>query len=236
MARNALGLADLSANEYEKAREHLAPTFESRHGVSVPDQSLAESLPIEIEVLAHLGAIDEAEDKLRWLEGPGFPLDRSWGLGTTARCRGLIAAAGGDLKVALVELTSAVAHHQRGTRPFDLARSLFALGTVQRRHGVKREAREALQQALEIFERLGARLWAEKARAELARLGGRPAQTRDLTETERQIATLVAAGKSNHEVSRVLHLSPKTVEWNLSKIYRKLRVGSRTELAAKLAK
>jgi DNA-binding NarL/FixJ family response regulator len=99
-----------------------------------------------------------------------------------------------------------------------------------------REARRSLGDAAAAFEELGARLWAERARAEAARLGGRPPRSATLTTTEQQVVELVVAGKSNHEVARALHVSPKTVEWNLSKIYKKLRVSSRTELAAKLSR
>jgi DNA-binding NarL/FixJ family response regulator len=87
-----------------------------------------------------------------------------------------------------------------------------------------------------MFESLGAALWSQRVHRELARLGGRATHGRELTATEQQIADLVATGKYNHEVARALHVSPKTVEWNLSKVYKKLRVSSRTELAAKLAK
>jgi DNA-binding NarL/FixJ family response regulator len=79
-------------------------------------------------------------------------------------------------------------------------------------------------------------VFAERAAAELSRLAGRRPAPGRLTETERRVAELVARGKSNHEVARELHLSPKTVEWNLSKIYRKLGVRSRTELAVQFAK
>src|SRR4051794_9543423 len=92
-----------------------------------------------------------------------------------------------------------------------------------------------LGRAVERFEAAGAVLWAERARTERSRIGGRPAATSGLTATERQVAELVRSGRSNAEVARALAISPRTVEWNLSKIYRKLRVGSRTELAAKLA-
>ena len=77
--------------------------------------------------------------------------------------------------------------------------------------------------------------WAERAQAELAQLGGRTVQTGSLTATEARIATLVARGRSNAEVANELFISRKTVEWNLSKIYKKLHVRSRTELAAKLS-
>ena len=87
-----------------------------------------------------------------------------------------------------------------------------------------------------IFERLGARIYAERARSELARIGGRAAAAGDeLSETERQIADLVAKGRSNKEVAAALSLSPKTVEWNLSKVYAKLGVRSRAELASRRA-
>jgi len=87
-----------------------------------------------------------------------------------------------------------------------------------------------------IFEQLPARIWADNARAELGRLGGRRPSPGKLTPVEEQIAELVAAGQSNAEVAHALVVSPRTVEWNLSKIYRKLHVHSRAELAAKLAK
>jgi DNA-binding CsgD family transcriptional regulator len=119
--------------------------------------------------------------------------------------------------------------------PFELARSLLALGTAQRRAQYKRAARESLERAAEIFERLGARVWLEKARSEMRHIGGRPASDEQLSETERRIVELVVAGRRNSEVAAQLNLSPNTVAWNLSKIYRKLGVRSRTELAAHLA-
>ncbi len=120
-----------------------------------------------------------------------------------------------------------------GSPPLEIGRTLLALGTVRRRAAKKRAARETLERALELFEALGARVWADRARRELARIGGRTASRRALSGTESEIAELVADGRSNHEVAQALHLSPKTVEWNLSKIYRKLGVRSRAELAAR---
>jgi DNA-binding NarL/FixJ family response regulator len=117
----------------------------------------------------------------------------------------------------------------------ELARTLLALGTVQRRAQHKRDARRTLRLAAEGFERLGARLWAAKARAELGRIGGRIASDDELSETERQIVELVVAGRKNRDVAVELSLSPNTVAWNLSKVYRKLGVSSRTELAAHFA-
>jgi DNA-binding CsgD family transcriptional regulator len=119
--------------------------------------------------------------------------------------------------------------------PFELARTLLALGTMQRKAQHKRAARESLQRAVEIFERLGARLWLEKTRSELRRIGGRTSHEGQLSETERRIVELVVAGRRNREVAAELSLSPNTIAWNLSKVYRKLGVSSRTELAAQIA-
>jgi DNA-binding CsgD family transcriptional regulator len=123
----------------------------------------------------------------------------------------------------------------QGVNPFELARTLLALGTTQRRAQHKRVARATLEHSVAMFERLGARVWSEKARSELRRIGGRVASGDGLSETERRIVELVVAGRRNREVADELSLSPNTVAWNLSKIYRKLGVGSRTELAAHLA-
>ena len=98
----------------------------------------------------------------------------------------------------------------------------------------RRAAREALEQALAIFEQLGAPLWAEKARAELRRISGRRAASDELTETERRVAELAAQGRTNKEIAAELFMGVSTVEAHLSHVYRKLGVRSRTELAARL--
>jgi DNA-binding CsgD family transcriptional regulator len=121
----------------------------------------------------------------------------------------------------------------QGANQLELARTLLALGTAQRRAQHKRDARETLRRAADRFERLGARLWAAKAQAELRRIGGRTASDDELSETERLIVELVVAGRKNRDVAAELSLSPNTVAWNLSKVYRKLGVGSRTELATR---
>jgi DNA-binding CsgD family transcriptional regulator len=116
--------------------------------------------------------------------------------------------------------------------PFELARTFLALGTLQRKAKYKRAARESLQRAEGIFDRLGASPWVEKARSERRRIGGRTASADQLSETERRIVELVAVGRRNSEVAAELSLSPNTVAWNLSRVYRKLGVSSRTELVA----
>jgi DNA-binding NarL/FixJ family response regulator len=88
--------------------------------------------------------------------------------------------------------------------------------------------------ALAAFDKLPAALWAERAQAELDRVGLRRSGG-ELTETERRVAQLAASGLKNHEVAARLFVSPKTVEANLARAYRKLGIRSRAELGARLA-
>ena len=94
----------------------------------------------------------------------------------------------------------------------------------------KRLAREALEQALAIFEDLGARLWAEKARSELKRISGRR-PSEELTETEERVARLAAEGRMNKEIAAALFMSVHTVEAHLTRVYRKLGIRSRGSLS-----
>ncbi len=106
---------------------------------------------------------------------------------------------------------------------------------VRRQAQQKSRPREALEQALVVFEELGARLWAEKARAELRRISGRAPASEELTETERRVAELAASGRSNKQIAAELFMGVSTVEAHLSRVYRKLGVRSRAGLAGSLA-
>jgi DNA-binding NarL/FixJ family response regulator len=99
----------------------------------------------------------------------------------------------------------------------------------------RRLARECLEDALAAFDLLGARTWAARTREELGHIGGRPPASQELTPTEREIAELVAMGWKSQEVASSLFIAVKTVESNLTRIYRKLGVESRSQMAAKLA-
>jgi DNA-binding CsgD family transcriptional regulator len=188
----------------------------------------------EVEALAALGRLDAATELLDWYEACAGATDRRSALATSRRCRGLLADARGDHAAAAAAIEEALALHAPVRFPLDRARTLVALGRVHRRAQRRRAARDALDQAVLEFDRLGAALWAQRAREELARIGGRRGERDELTATERRVAELVGRGLSNREAAGELFLSTKTVEFHLRNIYRKLGVRSRTELARRI--
>jgi DNA-binding CsgD family transcriptional regulator len=150
------------------------------------------------------------------------------------RCRGLLSATEGDPQEAFAALDGALTRLTDSRFPLERARTLLCLGTVRRQMLQKRGAREALEQALATFEELGARLWAEKTPAELARISGRRAAGDELTETEARVAELAVGGMSNKQIALALFMGVSTVEAHLSHVYRKLGVRSRAGLAGAL--
>jgi DNA-binding CsgD family transcriptional regulator/DNA polymerase III delta prime subunit len=234
-ARTVLGFLELSLGDPEAAARQLRPLPARLMAMGYGEPGFNQSVPDLIEALVALGEAEEAHPLTAWLEERGRTLDAPLARARLARCRGLVAAARGDVEAGLAALDAALAEHRRAPVPFERARTLFALGAVRRRAKQKAGAREALAEALAVFERLGAPLWAGKARAELARIGGRPPGGGDLTPTEQRLAELVAEGRSNREVAAALFVTPKTVETTLSRIYGKLGVHSRTQLSRWLA-
>jgi DNA-binding NarL/FixJ family response regulator len=230
----ALAALELSCGDSGAAWRLTAPLFAD---VTELDEVLGQVAgSVGIEALIDTGDLPGAERLLALLDERAAESDTA--LRPLAdRCRGLLLAAHGEHEAAIEVLETAAVEPEppQGANPLELARALLALGTVQRRAQHKRDARETLQLAAGRFERLGARLWAARARAELGRIGGRTASDDELSETERQIVELVVAGRRNRDVAAQLNLSPNTVAWNLSKVYRKLGVNSRTELAARIA-
>ena len=193
------------------------------------------AFPYEIEAAIAIGELDTAKGLLDWIEPHAVRLDREWALACIARCRGLLAAAHGDEAAAASSFARALAEHERVQyRRFELARTLLAQGETLRRFKRRRLGREAIESARDLFDGLGAGLWWAKASRELARVAGRR-RTEGLTETERRVAALVATGKSNKEVASELFVTVHTVESNLTRIYEKLGVRSRTELARHLS-
>jgi DNA-binding CsgD family transcriptional regulator len=117
--------------------------------------------------------------------------------------------------------------------PFERARTLLLVGQLRRRRREKRGAREALRESLATFEDLHTPVWAERAHSELERVPD-PRSDRSLTPTEERVARLAAEGLTNREIAERTFLSLKTVEVNLTRVYRKLGV-RRAVLASRLA-
>jgi DNA-binding CsgD family transcriptional regulator/predicted ATPase len=233
------GFVELSVGDLEAAWQRLEPAvpLQSNLGRSWCCGSAIDYsniIPNAIEALVALDQLKTAERLLATLEKQVDCSTLPNCLATSARSRALVAAARGDLKTAGEALADALEALESLPDPFERGRTMLVLGTVERRRKRKRNAREALEQAIAIFDGLGARLWAEKARLELERVVGRRGGSLELTPTEFQIAELVAEGRSNKEIAAQLFLSVRTVETNLSNIYRRLGVESRTELAGRL--
>lgn len=230
-----LGFIELSRDDPAAALEYLRRAWEIYDDLGYFEPGHRLELADTLEALIATGELDEAERRLVPWEERARALDRVWAIAITARCRARLLAVRGDLEGAFAAFDDALAAHERSVYPFEQARTLLALGATQRRAKRRAAARATLEQALGIFEQLGAPLWAEKTRAELARIGGRSRSGNKLTESERRIAALVGEGRSNREVAAALFLTEHTVETVLSRVYRKLGVRSRTELANRLA-
>jgi DNA-binding CsgD family transcriptional regulator len=234
MSLGVLGFVELSLGNGAAAREYVTPALDwlIARGLALATFPLA---PYAIEAIVAAGEIDRARELIAQFEGEAHALESAWGAAIAARCRGLAAAADGDLTGALTALERAMALVDDRGWPFERGRTLLALGRTQRRARQKRAARESLEAAHSAFDALGARLWAEQARRELLSIGGRRASGGRLTTAEERVAALVAIGQTNREVAAELYVTERTVEGHLTHIYAKLGVRSRSELARRLA-
>ena len=229
------GFLELSLGNAAEADSTLARLAEAAEQAGYGEPALFRFHGDAIEAKITLGLRDEANALLSRLEELASALDRTWAHAIACRSRALLSASGGDVREAVDELEQALVFHERLGEPFERARTLLLLGTVHRRDRKKRAARDALESALQVFDGLGAAVWSARTRAELERVGGRAPTSEELTPTEQRIAELIASGLSYRETADALFISPKTVQWNLSKVYRKLGIRSRSELPARLA-
>jgi DNA-binding CsgD family transcriptional regulator len=229
---HVLGFVEISLGNHEAAQARLGEATDLMRPRWNREFGDCHMVPDEIEALVALGDLARADDLAAWMDEVARATQRAWTLATGARSRALIQAARNDLDSADATLERALAAHERLPMPFELGRTLLARGIVQRRMKRRAAARETLERTLTLFEDLGANLWAERARSEVARIGVRSGAQVGLTPVEQRIAALVAEGCTNGEIAAKLSLSRKTVEANLSRTYRKLGVRSRTELAA----
>ena len=227
-AHLALGLLELGLGNAREAIEHLEQTDP---GPFPPTMMLA--TPELIDAALRLEEADRARLALERFED-WVPVSRTpLVAGLLARCRAIMAS---DAEQAELLFRHALRHHDLRMNPYERARTQLAFGERLRRDRRRIEARVQLRSALDAFEGLGCALWAARARDEL-RATGETARRRDpstideLTPQELRVARLVASGASNKDVAAQLFLSRRTVEYHLGKVFVKLGVSSRLELA-----
>jgi DNA-binding CsgD family transcriptional regulator len=235
VATAALGHLDLALGDAAAAVARLEPIVSFAQREHHVEPAASRFVVDQIEALIGSGRYEQSAELLDWYEGNARRLERASALASCGRCRGLLAAADGRLDDAFAAYEEALAWHARVDLPLDSGRTLLALGAAQRRAKRRRDARETLEQALALFERVGAALWADRARAELKRISGRAPTPGALTPAEERVAGLVAEGRTNREVAAALFVSERTVEGHLSRVFGKLGIRHRTEVARALA-
>jgi DNA-binding CsgD family transcriptional regulator/tetratricopeptide (TPR) repeat protein len=235
----ALGLAALSGGHLSDATASLQQAWDlsSRQGMNNPNVvPMAGDLA---EALARVEGKHRCTQILNWLderaEATGLAYPRAVG----CRARGILATDPEEAQRLFAESLAAL--DKVGPIAFEQARTLLCSGEAMRRNRRPVAAREPLHEALILFESLGARPWAARARAELAASGakdqratywfGRHNGLQELSPQELQVARIAGRGQSNVEVAAALFVSRKTVEAHLTRVYRKLGIRSRTELA-----
>jgi ATP/maltotriose-dependent transcriptional regulator MalT len=229
LGERVLGLLDLTLGRPAEALEHLRGYAAAPAGVLMTPHRVLQ-LPDMVEAALRAHQLDEAADHLarlqEWVEQ--FPTPAR--LSLLARCQALAGESDAEPHfVRAIELAEALS-------PFERARSELLYGEWLRRERRRVDARPHLRTALELFQRLALTPWEERARAEL-RASGETARRRDpstgdqLTPQELQIAHLVAEGMSNREIGAQLFLSPRTIDYHLRKVFAKLQIASRADVA-----
>jgi len=233
-ARWTLGFLALSEGDLELAVAELVGAVAQLEEMGFANPGSIPALPDAVEALAITGDATRAEELFESLRRQSESLDNPWVRAVVDRTRGVVLLAKGDAAAAVPYLEEAITSFERsGHRP-DAARALLALGRALLRAGRRSRAAETLAEARFRFAQMGAALWAARAAEELERAApGRTAGT--LTPAERRVSALVARGMRNREISQSLFMSVATVEAHLTRIYRKLEIRSRSELARLVA-
>jgi DNA-binding CsgD family transcriptional regulator len=232
-----LGFLDVSLGNYGAAFTTLQSQVSRLDAAPDGTEIIGASFVSDaVEAMIQLGRLADAEPLIDRLERNGLRLDRPWMLAVGARCRAMLLAANGDIEAASLAAQRAMDEHARLPMPFERARTQLLQGQLQRRLRRKDAGAANVRDALVTFEDLDTPLWADRARAELARANVGPRQTVVLTPSEERVAELAASGMTNRNVAAALFISPKTVEVNLTRIYRKLDIHSRAELGRRMGR
>jgi DNA-binding CsgD family transcriptional regulator len=222
-----LGHAAAAVDQFERQRQLLAE-------LAITDADLSPA-PELVDAYLRLGHSNAAERVAAELMTAANAKGQPWSLARALRCQGLVDPA----QSFHARFEDALHNHEQTPDSFETARTRLAYGERLRRTRNRVLARKQLRAALDVFDGLDARPWADRARAELAATGETvrrrdPATIDELTPQELQIAALLAGGKTTRETAAALFLSPKTVEYHLRHVYLKLDIHSRAELARAL--
>ena len=226
--RWVLGLVELSVDDPDAALRWLDPVSDMLQTTGVGEPGRYPFTPDLIEAWAATGNLGAAADRLAWLQDAAQRLDHPWARITSGRAEAVLRLAERQPARAVDAVACVIPEARQLQLPFELGRCLLVLGTAQRKARQRREAATSLDEAIATFGRLGAARWRELAEAQRARLA--PGRDDELTPTERRVAELVASGHSNSEIAATLFISVKTVEANLTRIYRKLGLHGRVDL------
>jgi DNA-binding CsgD family transcriptional regulator len=233
---SALGDLELGLGQPEAAMVRFEEQEATRQAGGMNDVDLSPA-PELVELYLRLGRVLQASEAADAFEREAVAKAQPWALARAARCRGLVVGED-EFEGCFAE---AIARHDETPDLFEAARTRLAYGSRLRRSRQRVRAREQLRAAIDIFDRLGAEPWSQFSRAELAATGEtarqrNPTTLYQLTPQELQIALLLAERRTTRETAAALFLSPKTVEYHLRSIYRKLGIGSRDELVAAMAR
>ena len=229
-----LGLLALSEGDTATAARELSGAAELLEEMGIAQPASIPALPDGVEALAGAGDVAAAEVLLERLERQALALDNPFARALTGRARGVLLAAGGEPDPAAPLLRDAAAAFDRMGFRLEAARAVLGHGRALLRGGHRTLAADALADARNRFEEVGATLWKARAAEDLERAAPGRAEG-ELTAAERRVAALVARGKRNREIGSDLFMSVSTVEAHLTRIYRKLGIRSRSELAALVA-
>ena len=232
MHQSVLGFVALSRDEPAVADRHLTRAGELAATMGVAEPARHRFHGDQVEAALAVGDLARSARLVDALTRRAEIAPYPWLLAITARSQGILAMAQGDLDVAAAAFTRAMTAHAGLPVPFERARTELWQGRLLRRRRERLAAKAALSGAMRTFTDLGATLWADRAAADLQRLGLRRGVGGDLTPTEQRVAELAASGLSNAEVAAAAFVTVKTVEANLARIYRKLGLTSRRDLAA----
>jgi len=230
IGRYIVGLADLFGGDYAAAMSYAQTVIEDD-----PAYTAEETLPGLVEAAVRAGDYEAAATAHKTLSERALAAGTPWALGLRARCEALLAEGAGAEGCYL----ESIGQLKRCRMTVDLARTHLLYGQWLRRAKRRRDARRELRTAHDMFAAMGADRFAKQAAAELRATGERarartPETAVDLTPQETRVADLAAAGASDSEIAAQLFISPSTVDYHLRKVFRKLHVTSRTQLAGRL--